>query len=456
MSEPAPPVPHRRLGASLPAPSAKEVHIVFGVDTSETEWPTFAGSPDWSFDSEFQPSSPWAQRAMKSMCSDVPSNLNVLEKQCWILNFRKWRLDQGLKFPTGRFDNFQEELQKFLGWHPHSATAMWFDENNTMRASAFGLKVPARPDVDAHEIMKDRDLWLDYVQRMNSVAQSQARNAFATSQAWADAEAMDLSTRNAWHVVLLAIGVAVFAGLIYTWDAVFILVTIVLSVLACTWLSFFIFCLFGWAVGPWELILLVVFLSYAIEPVFRIGRGAVWSDYHIGRKVLHVVSPRLEESIAEDHQAAVAGAGNPPPPAIVDAGAPPGAPPDAGHPGGGVPDREADLLSTGSRTEAAAMADANNRFEARLAKHTLFVANACFGNAVKMIICGILMMPCEFRLFARMGVVSIMVPIISLPCIFLLLPSALLLIPRNSDLPDAVRLYHFTNYKVFGAGAPPR
>jgi len=443
-----PPMPlyHRRLsdGPSIPTPSAKEVLVVFGIIPEPSE-PFFVGGPKWNYDGTFDPESAWAQRAMLSMCSNVPVELNVLERQCWIVEFRKWLLSEGRKFPTELFGDFQADLRHFTALYPNSATAMWLNDNNDMRATAFSFKIPPRQDAWASEILEDRVKWNNYVKAQNEKARSVASNAFATAQVFVDAEAQDAAMRNAWHVLLLAIGIMIFAGLVYTWDGVFMLMTIAVSVLACIWMGFFIFCLFGWAVGPWELILLIIFPTSCLEPVFRVGRGAVWSDYNVQKKIIAQLSPRSQAAQRQQPPEQLGA-----PLAIQDQGEQAGPPPGAGS---GLPESktgvEEDLLSTRSPTEANTLSDAQNRFEERLLKYMLVIANATFGNAIKMILCGFVMLPCEFRLFARVGGVAIVVPIIALPCIFILLPSVLFLVPRH-DLPDAVRFYDFVMSKVQG------
>mmetsp|Transcript_55098 Transcript_55098/g.100973 ORF Transcript_55098/g.100973 Transcript_55098/m.100973 type:complete len:1339 (-) Transcript_55098:87-4103(-) len=443
-SKPAPsaplPVYHRRLSdkPSIPAPSAKEVFIVFGILPTSSE-PFFAGDAPWTYDEDFNAPSPWAQRAMLSMCSDLPANLNVLEKQCWIIQFRQFMVSQSRKFPVERFGDFQGELRQFRAAYPNTITAMWLNQQDEMRATAFGFKIPPRSDAWASEIMEDRDKWNSYVASQNERAQTPACNAFATAQVWVDAEAQDAIMRNAWHVLVLAIGVSILAGLIYTWDLVFMLLTIIISLLACIWMAFFMFCLFGWAAGPWELILLIKIPGMYLEPVFRIGRGAVWSDYQVQEKVMNQLSPRSQAA----KKAAQPGA----PLAIQDAEAPSGSADDA--PQRTKTGAEADLISTESSTEARTLSDAQRRFQARLLKYLLSVANSVFGNALKMILCGIMMLPCEFRLFTRMGAIAIVAPLVILPCIFILLPAALFLYP-TPDVPDAIRCGNCVYSKVQG------
>jgi hypothetical protein len=401
----------------------KEVIIVFGI-TAEEGNGFLQGDHSWSFDNTFEPVSPWAQRAMLKMCNNIPASFAVVESHCWINDFRIWMIAQGEQFPTQRFSDFQSHLKRFLKEKSSvPITALWHDINDDMVATAFAFKVPPKVDASASDILAGMQAWHAYVATENTNAATSASKAFATSSFWADAEAQHEAMSNAWDVALLALGICILSCLLYTWDFAFSGIVIVVAFIAMVYLSFFMFCLFGWAVGPWEVILLVAYLMYSVEPALRVGRGTVWGDY-------------LESETRLSSNAVA------PLPALMPPASDALAIQDA--PGTGVPALNPDApdgegSSNNSPRNDAEDARARSAFEGRM--HTLVLnnSNAVFGSAVKLVLCGILALPTEFRLFTRLGAVTIMVPLISLPCIFILVPTALVLFPIR-EKPDLVTL----------------
>merc|ERR1719313_2827034 len=117
---------------------------------------------------------------------------------------------------------------------------------------------------------------MNYVQAENQASATSASNAWATSSAWADAYAQYEAMSNAWNIALLACGICIIAALAYTWDLAFTALLIVISLFAMVHLAFWMFCIFQWDVGPWEVILMVAYLLYTVEPALRVGRGTIW------------------------------------------------------------------------------------------------------------------------------------------------------------------------------------
>jgi hypothetical protein len=89
----------RPYGRSLSesASIVKEINIVFGILPADSDG-FLKGQDAYTMDSDYEPSSPWAQRAMLAMCNDIPGSLEVQETHCWIQQFRTWQLAKGNKF----------------------------------------------------------------------------------------------------------------------------------------------------------------------------------------------------------------------------------------------------------------------------------------------------------------------------------------------------------------------
>jgi hypothetical protein len=239
--------------------------------------------------------------------------------------------------------------------------------------------------------------------------------------------------------MLLAFAITLLAGLLYTWDFAFTGLVLGVALVAINFMAFFMFCMFQWAIGPWEVILMIVFLQYSVEPAFRVGRGAVWGDLLKKEMILsaNVVAPLPDVGPPPGSDGGLLALPAPEAPAaIMDENQPANVNIRAAF-------NPADLASEAS-SEAApedpiAVA-ARSEFEARLHQFTLSIANACFASALKILFSGFFLLFCSFRLFTRLGAVAILVEFIKLPCLFILLPSAILLCPTR-ERPDAVVLY---------------
>jgi hypothetical protein len=418
---------------TTPAPSSKEVIVVFGL-TAPTGDGLLEGDTSWSRDATFEPVSPWAQRSMLKICTNVPSGFNVLQSNCWIQGFRTWMISQGQKFPTQRFGDFQAHLRRFLKEaNSPPVTAMWLDAKGDMFATAFAFKVPPNLQASAADILASRDKWLAYVKAENEDSATSASKAWATSSFWVEAEAQHEAYSNAWELAGIAISICVLACLIYTWDFAVTGIIILVSTVSMTVLAWFMFAWFQWAIGPWEVVLLVAYMMYTVEPALRVGRGAIWGDFlHQETRIAgNAVKAIVRLQLLALHSA----------PAVL-------ALTDDSQTDRGVasaaPASETSSVDSPphQREEVAEDSEHRKAFEARMHQYIMYVTNATFGSAAKLFLCGILALPCEFRLFTRMGAVTIMVSLISIPFTFILVPTALVLMPIREE-PDIVTLIKY-------------
>jgi hypothetical protein len=439
---------NRLLSSTGASGTSRDIIIVFGI-TLPKDTDFIDLKPEWKLDSSFQPTSPWAQRAMLKMCDNVPPHLGVVQSECWIQDFKKWMTAKGKKFPTQRFGDFQGELRDFKREQTHvRITAMWTDSQNNMVATAFTFKVPARSNAKAKEILDEKVTWDAYVSGENEASSTSGSNAWATALSWAEAEAEDHAMSNAWLLLLLTLGIVIVSGLLYTWDFAFTGISVGVAIVAMLWLGFFMFCIFVWAIGPWEVILWVVFLMYSVEPAFRVGRGAVWGGILAKEMTLsgNNVTP-LPAKSAPSGDSSPAQLQLPPAPApdapaamsmaaLMDTQA-------VEHVPSGALDTTSEVSATDSfQAEAAARSE----FEGRLHQFIQNNANSCIPGALKLFIGGFFLLCCDFRLFTRLGAVTMVIEIVKLPCLFILLPSAILLCPTR-ERPDILVLISWLQEK---------
>jgi hypothetical protein len=263
---------------------------------------------------------------------------------------------------------------------------------------------------------------------------------------------------NSWTLMLVAYFAVIFAGLLYTWDLAFTFIAVGIATVALIVLSFFTFCLFGWAAGPWEVVLMVVFLHHFTEPAFRVGRGAVWANILVAEMRIagHVPTPASERKAKAQLQALpppdlpaqIADAESPA--AIEDPVSAPSNPTSLAvlNPAEPVVIARSNSMGSDNTSEhdEEVVDTGRSAFEGRLHRFTLNIANACFASALKLFFCAFFLTFCEFRLFSRLGVVTLLVEIILLPCTFILLPSAILLCPTREE-PDAIIFFRYAKQK---------
>jgi len=416
------------LSAQTAGQDTREVVVIYGI-TPPVNGMLFEGTPQWSFDALFEPESPWSQRAMLAMCTDTPAELNIVAKDCWIDDFRKWLNSQGLLFPVQRFGSFDTELKRYIGTSNSASSKMWLNTEGSMRATRLFMKIKLEED---HSVtLKSRKRWLDYVQAMNDVAVSTA-SAWVASQAWVDAEAYDEALVSTWRVTGLTLAGIFVAGFVYILDFEMLMIMVGICFVAFIYLAFFMFCLFGWEFGPWELILMCVFLTYSVEPAFRIARDFVsapqkkWrnedepqlaplpplADFTVG----HVGSLVVEDGTGEFGDSKDEGS--------LD-----------------IPE---DLTSEGSGVGD----PADDSPEAALRRALHHQSGAVIMGSIKVFLCCWFLLPCDFRLFTRLGAVGIVVSFAQVVCTLVLLPAALLVSGRSRREPDIYPIGRFLHDKL--------
>lgn len=469
-----------------PAPSAAgqpgtEVVIVWGLTA------TIGTALDpiglWGFDSGFDPVSPWAQRAMLAMCTDLPQSLRVIQSTCWISDFRAWLLSQGTIFPVERFSNFNMMLQQYLAVNPTIGSDLWLDANGKLRATVFHFKVSTASSPSQQ--LADAQQWQSYVSGRNAKAESTAANAWVASQAWESAEAYSMALQSSWAACLLAFLGMALTGLLLTADVELMSAIVLLSIIACIFLGFFMICIFQWSFGPWELMILTVFLSYSLEPAFHMCRDVVFPAEGVfqgdeGEAALppHGSISEALPPVREDEESG--GVVQPQQPGLSSHKSPGMESPvrrglsspmrgrrdqvptpmrgmnlKSGHsmfqqanPGSefqnpdDIPD--GDVQDWDSQDEGAFM----RYLEMDLVRSITNTFNTVATSSIKLILCGLLLIPCRFRLFSRLGAVAVMVPLIWLPSVLILLPAVILFFGRRHREPDLFRLARVVREKT--------
>jgi len=444
----------RRLLPAVHASSrTTEVVVIFGIQPPETSR-FLDGVPKWSFDSAFDPVSPWSQRAMYAICSDVPDHLQVREQRCWIADFRRWLLDHDQEFPVRRFDNFNLQVQRYVASGDGTATGdMWLNTEGNMRATSLHMKVGHRSS--SEQVLEDQKNWRQYVAEKNSKAATPASNAWATSQLWVDMEAYDEALSSAWRVCLLTVLAVALASLLYTQDFELVGGLVVLAFLIFVGSLFIMLCIFQWQFGPWEMVIMSLFLSYTAEPALHIcwdflkpaGPAAAPPATPASGGNVAPVAPTNGDAepvglpVCDDTEgstSAVVRLVDAPPP--EDEAAADGAAVGAAIPSDGV-------------SEASSGGPSGKEISDVLERSVYITCDAVMASSVQLFLCGFMLNFCEFRLFTRVGAVAMMVPFFWVPATLLLLPAGILLSGRTRREPDIPHLKRLFMERVTAASA---
>jgi len=266
--------PGRYRGPLIAVNKRVDVTVVFGLKAAAST--PLVGAPDeqWGFDGTFEPENPWAQRAILSACVNVPAELLVIKTNCWVDIFRTWLNRRGERFPTRNFDS---SVVTWFGPGTGVIVApsnLWMKKKR-VKASKIAFAVNFRSDASAAQGVEYMKLWEKYMEGINEVASVTANRAWFTAALFVRAEA-ELAIIGSTQATIAISALCGFIGMcVFTMDPfVSLLVTsLVLGIISG--LAFFIVVVMGWAIGPIEVISLVVFVGYAVTYSLHIAHNYV-------------------------------------------------------------------------------------------------------------------------------------------------------------------------------------
>jgi len=412
------------------------VNIVFGIRTT-LDTTLLTATNSWSFDTKFQAASPWAQRAMLAMCQNLPSSITILEKHCWIQDFRAWLLAKGSSFPVDRFGNFNNEVQLFLATNPSAASYIWLDSQKQVIATAFSFKVPQASD--SNSVMNNHGTWQQYVDSQNSAADSTANAAWPTCKDWVYAEAYILTLSSSWQVFCWSMLVITLAGIAIMWDIEMLVIIGVLIFVICTFIWFFMLAPFRWDFGPWELTILTVYMCFSVEPAFHIGQEFVFPDEdRLGEDSQSPGVPAILQGTATiDETPLIDGTGS-----LAVEGRANSTTGAAIQPSQMVKSnaRAQDGSSTVQNTELSERSSVANTAalspQESLTRSVDVALGPLVSGSIKLFLCGIFLLACHYRIFVRLGALAMLVPLLALPSIVLFMPLGILMSGRMRREPD--------------------
>mmetsp|Transcript_18228 Transcript_18228/g.42443 ORF Transcript_18228/g.42443 Transcript_18228/m.42443 type:complete len:1739 (+) Transcript_18228:144-5360(+) len=261
------PVSRKSLGrrTQVAADDQIDVDVVYGIRPLKST--PVVGAPDelWSYDPNFEPDNPWAQRGMMAMCEEAinwqdPFELWVMDYSCWIMDFKRWLEVRGSRFPTR---DFQREVSIWYSSNDEHEANMWF-EDGLVKAAKMTFWVDVATDTEADSALDYMKFWDTFISHINVETSVTANSAFHTAQKWVQAEAQVAIVSSTIDTVIIESGVSWFGILLFTGDPMLALLVLVLILGNICGLAFFMITIMDWTIGPIEVIFIVVFLGFSV------------------------------------------------------------------------------------------------------------------------------------------------------------------------------------------------
>jgi len=250
--------------------SPVDVTVIWGIRSARSTPLVGPPSEFWSFDPNFVPQNPWAQRAISNMCKGLTENLKVFEAKCWISMFETFLTGRNKRFPSRDFDT--DVIDWYYSNTVQAQAHLWF-ENRKVIACKLQFLVDVGIYVPSSKGLLYMKEWDAFVQSKNAVASMTANQAWHTASIWVRLEAEVAIIGSTIDTIIIATcsgwaGVFLFTGDV--WLAVIVTCVVVVVI---TGLAFYISCIMAWSIGPIEVISLVVFVGYSVTYALHIAHN---------------------------------------------------------------------------------------------------------------------------------------------------------------------------------------
>jgi hypothetical protein len=260
---------NRRLAGTVPANLRATIDVIFGLEVDADS--PILGEKDldksWRFLVTHEARQPWAQRNMLKFCTTIPKEMYVMERRCWIEDFRKHVVEQlGTRFPVPatKFDSLVTKFaQRGFTGQMTTKDFLWM-RGGEVKASYMSFEIDFSEDAPTYISLGQKDRWDMYVDEFNREAHRYARGAWHTAGLWVRAEAQAELISSTALMLAIVIMLAFLGMLGFTLDVLLSLYVVVATMAVVSGLAWFITVLMGWAIGPIEIIALIVFIGYAV------------------------------------------------------------------------------------------------------------------------------------------------------------------------------------------------
>ncbi|CAE7871107.1 unnamed protein product [Symbiodinium sp. KB8] len=244
------------------------IDIIFGIEVTTSA--KLLGEVDlengWQFAELHQVSQPWAQRNMYSFCTSMPRELRVVERRCWMEDFRAYLLNRGDRFPIIP-SQFEQQIIPFAeSWLTgmHSTKDYMWIRDGKVKASYMLMSVDFERYADTTSAIEYKKLWDKYLEEFNLDASIYTKGAWHTSSLWVRAEAQSALISSTILTIVIVVGLALLGMLVFTRDWKLSMLVVASTMLVVCILFWFIVVVMGWPIGAIEVIALIVFIGYAV------------------------------------------------------------------------------------------------------------------------------------------------------------------------------------------------
>jgi len=221
----------------------------------------------WSFDFDFHPEDPWAQRSMMKMSAGATGIGGLQLKSdgqagpTWLVAFEEW-LDKGGRegFPSR---TFSIHIGQFLNNQPGYRKFFLAEPSGAIRAAYIDFALQGVASAASFERFKrEMQRWDEYVTAMNAKANFNAHGAWHTSHSWVQAQAVAGIISSTGVCIFISVIAGFFALLAFTRDIVIATLSVVSVTSVVVVQLFFMVMVMQWLIGPVEAVALIVFIGY--------------------------------------------------------------------------------------------------------------------------------------------------------------------------------------------------
>jgi len=248
-----------------------DVLILWGMQVIGTQ-PKLGVSKEqpYRITGDFSLVNPWAQRTVLNICEEWPEDMKVVTQFCWLLSFKTyWELKGGV-YPVREHEDLDAYLYEFsiserIGTRP-MAEFMWFDSEQKMVAMFLQAYMGVGFSAAHSQALDMFKVWDSYWTKFNQVNKDTAwGGVLHGSRLWVQAEAQDTIISSTMNTLAISLGCVLLGVCIFTHSLhlALIVMTMVLTVIIS--LFFFMVDIMKLAVGPIEVLSLIVFVGFAVD-----------------------------------------------------------------------------------------------------------------------------------------------------------------------------------------------
>jgi len=296
--------PERRLQQEtwrVPFKQQDWVRVTFGLQMANST-PLIGDhrSSTWSFRESFKVQDPWAQRDLARFCEEMPKELLVTRNWCWMNEFAKQIIKEGLRFPVIA-SSFDAVAYEFVSKGRFYRDYYLWLEDAKVKALYFSFQVDLeRGDRSHKHVMDLKSKWDRYVEAWNGAAVREASGAVHICKTWKSTAIQTAAVESLVATSAVVLSLAFCGMFVFTRSFVLSLFVSLSTAGVMVGLLFFIVAM-SWDIGFVEVVAIVYFAGYAVTYSLHIAHKYC-SDEAVSRDI--AVQPSLQ-ALARDERAAI-------------------------------------------------------------------------------------------------------------------------------------------------------